>query len=64
VLREAGFPVLVASGAHSPAFDAVCDVLERELAAERLVLPGSGHAVQRVPGFNDALERFLVRASP
>jgi len=62
-LRETGLPVLVVSGAHSPAFDAVCDVLERELAAERVVLPGGGHAVQRVAGFNDALERFLVRAS-
>jgi pimeloyl-ACP methyl ester carboxylesterase len=45
VLRDAGFPVLVARGAHSAAFDAVCDVLERELGAERLVLPGGGHSV-------------------
>ena len=43
-LRGAGFPILVVSGAHSPVFDAVCDVLERELAAERAVLPGAGHA--------------------
>ena len=43
-LRRGGFPVLVVSGAHSPVFDAVCDVLERELAAERAVLPGAGHA--------------------
>jgi pimeloyl-ACP methyl ester carboxylesterase len=61
-LRRAGFPVLVVSGAHSPAFDAVCDVLERELAAERAILPGAGHAAQRAPGFNEVLERFLVRA--
>ena len=61
-LREAGFPVLVVSGAHSPAFDAVCDVLARELHAERAVLPGAGHAAQRAPGFNDVLERFLARA--
>ena len=59
-LREAGFPVLVASGAHSGAFDAVCDVIERELGAERIVLPGAGHAVQRAEGFNEALERFLL----
>ncbi|NLE22199.1 MAG: alpha/beta hydrolase [Actinobacteria bacterium] len=29
-LREAEFPKLVVSGAHSAAFDAVCDVLEKE----------------------------------
>jgi pimeloyl-ACP methyl ester carboxylesterase len=61
-LRRAGFPVLVVSGAHSRAFDAVCDVLERELAAVREVLPGAGHAAQRAPGFNEVLEDFLERA--
>jgi pimeloyl-ACP methyl ester carboxylesterase len=61
-LRRAGFPVLVVSGAHSPVFDAVCDVLERELGAERAVLPGAGHAPQRAPGFNEVLEGFLARA--
>ncbi len=61
-LRGAGFPILVVSGAHSPVFDAVCDVLERELAAERAVLPGAGHAPQRAPGFNEVLEEFLARA--
>ena len=38
------FPKLVVSGSHHPAFDAICDVLERELPAERVVLPGYGHA--------------------
>ena len=61
-LRHAGFPVLVVSGGHSPVFDAVCDVLERELGAERAVLPGAGHAAQRAPGFNEVLEDFLARA--
>jgi pimeloyl-ACP methyl ester carboxylesterase len=61
-LRAAGFPVLVVSGGHSATFDAVCDVLERELAAERVVLPGAGHTVQRAPGFDEALERFLLAA--
>jgi pimeloyl-ACP methyl ester carboxylesterase len=61
-LRDSGFPVLVVSGAHARPFDAVCDVLERELAAERAVLPGAGHAAQRAPGFNEVLERFLTRA--
>jgi pimeloyl-ACP methyl ester carboxylesterase len=55
------YPVLVVSGAHEPAFDAVADVLERELRAERAVLPGAGHAVQSAPGFNDTLRSFLLR---
>jgi pimeloyl-ACP methyl ester carboxylesterase len=61
-LRDGGFPILVVSGAHSPAFDSVSDVLERELSAERAVLPGAGHAAQRAPGFNQVLERFLAGA--
>jgi pimeloyl-ACP methyl ester carboxylesterase len=56
------FPKLVVSGAHHPAFDVICDALERDLAAERVVLPGAGHAVQRAPGFNEALADFLARA--
>jgi pimeloyl-ACP methyl ester carboxylesterase len=60
-LREAHFRKLVVSGAHSAHFDAVCDVLERELPAERLVLAGAGHAVQRLGApFNDALARFVA----
>jgi pimeloyl-ACP methyl ester carboxylesterase len=56
------YPKLVVSGAHSRAFDAVCDVLERELGAERAVVPGAGHSVPRAPGFNETLERFLRAA--
>ena len=62
-LRAAPFPKLVVSGAHHPAFDAICDVLERELAAERAVLPGAGHSAQAAPGFNDLLADFLERAA-
>jgi pimeloyl-ACP methyl ester carboxylesterase len=62
-LRASPFPSLVVSGDHSAAFDAVCDVLERELGAARAVCPGSGHAAQAAPGFNEALERFLAAAS-
>jgi pimeloyl-ACP methyl ester carboxylesterase len=61
-LRAGAFPVLVVSGGHAPAFDAVCDVLERELGADRAVLPGAGHTAQRAPGFNETLERFLLAA--
>jgi pimeloyl-ACP methyl ester carboxylesterase len=56
------YPALVVTGDHEPAFDAVGDVLERELGAERLVLRGAGHAVQNARGFNDRLLEFLRRA--
>ena len=62
MLAAASFPKLVVSGAHHPAFDAICDVLERELPAERAVLPGYGHVVQQHPGFNDVLANFVERA--
>jgi pimeloyl-ACP methyl ester carboxylesterase len=58
----ARFPKLVVSGAHHAAFDAICDVLERELPAERVVLPGYGHLVQRHPEFNERLAAFVERA--
>ena len=61
-LRALPFPKLVVSGGHHAAFDAVCDVLERELEAERAALPGAGHAAQRAPGFNERLVAFLERA--
>jgi pimeloyl-ACP methyl ester carboxylesterase len=61
-LRRAEVPVLVVSGAHSLAFDAVCDVLARELRAERAVLAGYGHAAQRHPDFNNLLARFVETA--
>jgi pimeloyl-ACP methyl ester carboxylesterase len=63
-LAAAPFPKLVVSGAHNAAFDAVCDVLERRLGAERAVIPGAGHSVQRTGGpFNERLERFLTAAA-
>jgi len=62
-LAAASFPKLVVSGAHHPAFDAICDVLERELPAERVVLPGYGHVVQRHPEFNGRLADFVQRAA-
>jgi pimeloyl-ACP methyl ester carboxylesterase len=58
-LAETAFPKLVISGAHHPAFDAVCDVLEERLAAERAVLPGAGHSVPRAPGYVERLAAFL-----
>ena len=61
-LAAAPFPKLVVSGAHSAAFDAVCDVLQERLGAERVVLPGAAHNAQRTPGFNQTLVSFLERA--
>lgn len=60
-LSAAPFPKLVVSGAHNAAFDAICDVLEERLGAERAVLPGAGHSIPRAPGFNDLLEDFISR---
>ena len=62
-LAAAPFPKLVVSGAHHPAFDGICDVLERELAAERVDLPGCGHSAQRHPEFPARLADFVERAA-
>jgi pimeloyl-ACP methyl ester carboxylesterase len=63
-LAATTFPKLVVSGAHSAAFDAVADVLERRLRAQRAVLPGAGHSVPRLgEPFNALIEEF-VRLAP
>jgi pimeloyl-ACP methyl ester carboxylesterase len=56
--RLDGIRTLVVSGGWHPAFDAVCDVLEERLGAERAVFPGAGHGVQHAAGFNDRLVAF------
>ena len=62
-LARAPFPKLVVSGGHSAAFEAVCDVLEERLGAERALLPGAGHSVQRLgEPFNELLASFVERA--
>lgn len=60
-LAAAPFRKLVVSGAHGSAFDAVCDVLERRLGAERAVLRGAGHGLAHAPGHVELLEAFLAR---
>src|SRR5207302_8315849 len=62
-LAAAPFPKLVISGGHHPAFDAVCDVLEQRLHAERAMLPGAGHSIPRAPGYLETLVSFVDRAS-
>lgn len=62
-LRATAFPKLVVSGAHHAAFERTCDVLGRELQAERAVLPGAGHSVQRLgEPFNELLAAFVSRS--
>jgi pimeloyl-ACP methyl ester carboxylesterase len=62
-LARAPFPKLVVSGGHSAAFESVCDVLEEQLGAERVVLAGAGHSVQRLGRpFNEVLAGFVTRA--
>jgi pimeloyl-ACP methyl ester carboxylesterase len=63
-LAASPFPKLVVSGGHSPAFDAVCDVLEERLGAQRAVLPGAGHSIPRLGGpLNELLRAFVARQS-
>lgn len=58
-LATAPFRKLVVSGGHHPAFEAVCDVLEVRLGAERAILPGTGHGIVRAPGYVERLDEFL-----
>jgi pimeloyl-ACP methyl ester carboxylesterase len=63
LLAGTAFPKLVVGGGHSAAFSAVCDVLVKRLGAQRAVLPGAGHSVQRLGApFNDLLSAFVERA--
>ncbi len=62
-LAAAAFPVLVLSGGHSPAFEAVCDSLAGSLSAEREVIPGRGHTVPSTGApYNERLEALLRAA--
>lgn len=60
-LRRALCPKLVVSGAHSSVFEKVCAAFQRGLDAERAVIPGARHSVQRTGApFNARLEAFLL----
>jgi pimeloyl-ACP methyl ester carboxylesterase len=62
-LAAASFPVLVISGAHSPAFEAVCDVLAGTLRGRRAQVTGAGHATPETgDAFNQTLEAFIGTA--
>jgi pimeloyl-ACP methyl ester carboxylesterase len=60
LLREAPFPKLVLSGAHSPVFEAVCDALAAGIGAERGVIGGRGHTIPAAGApYNERLLAFL-----
>jgi pimeloyl-ACP methyl ester carboxylesterase len=59
-LATAGVPMMVVSGGHSAAFEAICDVIAAATGARREVLTGARHSVQRAgERFNALLEDFL-----
>ena len=63
LLREAGFPILVVSGGHSEAFEAVCDSLADQVGAHRDVITGRGHTVPSTGApYNRRLRSFLSEA--
>jgi pimeloyl-ACP methyl ester carboxylesterase len=62
VLRDAGVPMLIASGDHRAFLERASDALAAELGAQRLVAPGAGHFVPAAPGFAARLEEFLILA--
>jgi pimeloyl-ACP methyl ester carboxylesterase len=62
-LTAADFPVLVISGGHSDAFEAVCDALADAISAERAVVRGRGHTIPSTGApYNERLEGFLRAA--
>lgn len=61
-IRDAGVPVLVASGGHAAALERICDALAGALGGERSVHPGAGHFVAAAAGFAERLEIFLRKS--
>ncbi|MFI0443867.1 alpha/beta fold hydrolase [Actinomadura sp. 6N118] len=62
VIRDAGVPVLVASGDHTAAIERICDALADALSGERSVHRGAGHFVAAASGFAERLEAFLRKS--
>jgi pimeloyl-ACP methyl ester carboxylesterase len=63
-VRAARLPTLSVSGRHNPGIERLCDLIAERTGGQRLRLTGSGHAVQRAPGFNERLEAFFGAGSP
>jgi pimeloyl-ACP methyl ester carboxylesterase len=64
LLARSSFPKVVVSGGHSALFDGVCDVLEAQLPAQRVVLAGAGHSIPTLGApVNEVLSRFWTAAA-
>jgi pimeloyl-ACP methyl ester carboxylesterase len=62
-LREASFPKLVISGAHSRVFEAICDAVAAGLGARRETVAGRGHTIPATGApYNELLESFIAAA--
>jgi pimeloyl-ACP methyl ester carboxylesterase len=62
-LREAPFDKLVISGAHSPVFEAICDVVAERLGARRATVAGRGHTIPAAGApYNDLVRGFIADA--
>jgi hypothetical protein len=63
-LAAAAFPKLVISGGHSPAFEAVCDVLAERIGARREIVRGRDHTIPSTgEPYNQLLEEFMGEAA-
>ena len=63
-LAAAPFPRLVFSGGWNRLNERLCDVLAHAIAAERAVIPGAGHGVQRTgQPFNERIEELWQQAT-
>lgn len=62
-LARAPFPKLVISGAHSDAFEAVCDALADRVKARRAHVPGRAHSIPSAgEAYNACVHAFLSEA--
>jgi pimeloyl-ACP methyl ester carboxylesterase len=62
-LARAPFPKLVISGGHSPAFEALCDVLAERIGAQREIVTGRGHTIPAAgDDYNRLVSDFMRRA--
>jgi pimeloyl-ACP methyl ester carboxylesterase len=62
-VRAARIPSLVISGAHSQAFEAICDAVATAIGAARAQIPGKGHSVPQCgDALNAMLEDFWLRS--
>jgi pimeloyl-ACP methyl ester carboxylesterase len=62
-LRDFSFPKLVISGGHSPVFEAVCDVVAKQLQASRALVRGRSHTIPATgEPYNERLHSFLTEA--